>query len=79
MAPSIIGYSLRSIARSTERGSTTALMPRMSAMLQMFDPMMLPIARASSPAIAEKKLMTNSGIEVPSATTVRPTTIGRRP
>ena len=75
----INGYSFRSVSALMTKGSRTALTPRMRAMLAILEPIMLPMARASSPTRTAKKLRTNSGIEVPIATTVRPMTMGRMP
>ena len=53
-------------------GAIIPVMPRISKVLKMFDPTTLPIAISALPSIAERKLMTISGDEVPIPTIVRP-------
>ena len=45
-------------------------------MLAVLEPTTLPSTRPSAPSRAEVRLTTNSGAEVPKATTVRPTISG---
>jgi hypothetical protein len=54
-------------------GENTAHTPRIAKVLKQLEPTTLPIAIALSPLSAEIKLTVSSGIEVPTATIVRPT------
>lgn len=56
-----------------------AVMPRISAMLAMLDPRMLPRAMPVFPERADETLTVSSGMEVPKAITVRPTTVVEMP
>jgi hypothetical protein len=50
-----------------------------SSPIAIFDPTTFPIEIGDDPSIAATILTTNSGKEVPNATTVRPITIGDKP
>ena len=53
--------------------------PKTSAMLQMLLPMTFPTAIMLLSLTEDTTLMTNSGADVPKATTVKPITIGDKP
>ena len=55
-------------------GSMAAVAPRMSSVLQMLEPITLPIAMSPWLVIADDKLMNNSGDEVPMPIIVNPMT-----
>ena len=57
-------------------GLKSAEMPRTRAMLHMLLPTTLPTAIMLLDFTAETTLTTNSGVEVPKATTVNPMTMG---
>ena len=67
-----IGMSRRMVLRVRGSGRIRAQMPRMTKTLKMFEPTMLPIATSLLPAMAESTETTSSGVEVPTATIVRP-------
>ena len=69
------GKSCRSISMSTPTGSTTAAMPSTPRILNMLEPITLPIARSSSWRSALVSEAASSGRLVPSAMMVRPMTI----
>ena len=54
-------------------GETIEQVPSTANMLNIFEPTTLPIAMSPWPPIAEIKLTASSGIDVPTAITVRPT------
>ena len=54
-------------------GAISALIPSMNNPLKTFDPVTFPIAISPLPWIADMTLTISSGVEVPIATTVRPT------
>ena len=60
-------------------GVTKHAAPKINQTLAMFEPTILPIARPAEPPKAASKLTTNSGADVPKATTVMPITIGEMP
>lgn len=66
------GISLVMMLRSTFIGMTIAVTPIMTRILNILLPTTLPIASSALPWIADMRLMTNSGAEVPNATTVSP-------
>ena len=53
-------------------GAIKAVTPRIIAVLKMFEPTMLPIAISAFPWMADMKLTTISGAEVPMPTIVTP-------
>ena len=55
-------------------GQMSAVTPRITNVLMMFEPRMFVIARSVEPSATETMFTTNSGIDVPKATTVRPMT-----
>ena len=75
-ARTVKGMSFFTVERSIVIGATSAAVPTMSMVLKMLLPTTLPTARSVVPLSAEMKLMKNSGIDVPIATTVRPMTMG---
>ena len=70
----LTGMSRRRLLRVIATGAMIAERPRMRAVLNTFEPMMLPTARSEFFSMADTKLTTISGAEVPSATMVRPIT-----
>jgi hypothetical protein len=60
-------------------GLINAVIPNIKAMLLIFEPITFPIAISLFPSSAEPTLTTNSGLLVPNATTVKPTTSGEIP
>ena len=79
VAPNKTGISQRSRRGFTSIGRITAASPRTSATLVMFEPNTLPTARSPEPSIPATRLTTNSGADVPRATTVAPTITGESP
>ena len=61
------------------RGKTRELNPRTSPTLAIFDPITLPTAIVGDPSSAAARLTTNSGNDVPNATTVKPITMVDKP
>ena len=68
-----MGMSRRMLVLVKSMGENTAHTPRIAKMLNVLEPTILPIAMALSPLRAEIKLTVSSGIDVPTATIVRPT------
>ena len=66
------GMSRRMLLRVRGSGRIRAQTPRMTKTLKMFDPTTLPIATSLWPPMAESTETTSSGVEVPTATIVRP-------
>ena len=60
-------------------GNINELTPSTSPTLAILDPTTLPMANGDEPPIAATILTTNSGSEVPNATTVNPITMGDKP
>ena len=60
-------------------GKTSELNPRTSPTLAILDPITLPTAIVDDPSSAAARLTTNSGNDVPNATTVKPITMADRP
>jgi len=60
-------------------GNINELIPSTSPTLAILDPTTLPMAIGDEPPIAATILTTNSGSEVPNATTVNPITMGDKP
>ena len=56
------------------RGEMRAVIPRISRVLNMFEPITFPIAISAFPCMEERKLTTISGAEVPIPTIVSPIT-----
>ena len=54
------------------KGRMVAVAPKMSSVLQIFDPMTLPKAISPLPLRAEEMLINNSGDEVPMPIMVKP-------
>ena len=73
------GTSFQAVPGFTTSGRIIAAIPSTKNMLEILLPKILPIAISDDPDAAENKLITNSGAEVPKATTVRPITIGEIP
>ena len=67
-----IGSSFRRMAEWIRTGPMIAVMPRMRAMLTMFDPYAFPKAMPEFPWRAAKVETTNSGAEVPKPTMTIP-------
>jgi hypothetical protein len=61
------------------RGNTRELNPRTSPTLAIFDPTTLPTAIVVDPSSEAARLTTNSGNDVPNATTVKPITMVDNP
>ena len=76
---SMMGMSRLTTMRWHVIGIRTAARPRTSAMLQMFEPNTLPTAIMLLPLRDEITVTTNSGADVPNATTVSPITIAGIP
>ena len=74
-----MGISRVIIVRWITMGRTIAVIPIIANMLKMLEPMTLPIAIPEFPPIADTPEITNSGVEVPNATTVSPTTRSEMP
>ena len=70
--PMLTGMSRRRLPRVMATGAMMAERPRMSAVLKMLEPMMLPTAISEFRSAEEMKLTTISGADVPMATMVRP-------
>ena len=68
-----MGMSRRMFVLVKSMGDSTAHTPRIANMLKMLEPTTLPMAIALSPLSADMKLTVISGIDVPTATIVRPT------
>ena len=68
--------SRRTALTSQTMGKMIAGKPSTSRILAMFEPTTLPTAISGAPLNTASKLTTNSGEEVPQATTVRPITRG---
>ena len=68
------GISLANVPLPTGIGATMAVHPTIISVLNMLLPTTLPIASPALPLKEERKLMTNSGAEVPKATMVSPIT-----
>ena len=66
------GMSRRMFSLVSTSGRISAQIPRITKTLKMFEPTTLPIATSLLPAAAESTETTSSGIEVPTATIVRP-------
>src|SRR5262245_51073522 len=79
LATVIAGRSNRRVRRSNAIGRISALNPRMKRMLTRLVPTMLPTARPGLPCRTASTPTASSGRLVPSATTVRPTTMGLTP
>lgn len=77
--PIITGTSKRINCLATTSGVTTAASPRITKILKILLPTMLPKARSVWPLKADITLTASSGALVPKATTVRPTTKGEIP
>ena len=73
------GKSRRNSDRCTRSGRIAAAAPRISAMLQMFDPTTFPRLTFPHPRHAESMLTTSSGALVANATSVSPITSGGTP
>ncbi|RIH74188.1 hypothetical protein Mcate_02812 [Meiothermus taiwanensis] len=56
-------------------GATRAVTPRMKRIFRVLEPTTLPMAMAGLPERAAARLAASSGLLVPKATTVRPTTM----
>ena len=76
VAASIISPFFRTDFFDTMIGVMAAVMPRISPIFAMFDPMTLPSAIPSLPFIDDVTLTSSSGADVPNATIVIPMTIG---
>ena len=72
VARRFIGISLLKLLLVMVRGEISAMRPIARQVLNMFEPTMLPIARSELPFIADMKLTTISGAEVPMPTIVSP-------
>ena len=72
--PSPIGMSRRMLPEVRATGAMRAQMPRMTKTLKRFEPTTLPTAMSLLCAMAERTETVSSGVEVPTAMTVRPTT-----
>ena len=70
----LIGMSFLLLRLVIVIGQITAVTPRMSRTLKIFEPMTLPMAISALPCKAPMKLTTISGAEVPIPTMVRPMT-----
>ena len=68
----MIGTSRRSRVALTVSGATKPVAPRIKPMLAMLEPMTLPTAKSLLPASAACTLTSNSGMDVPMATIVKP-------
>ena len=68
-----MGMSRRMLVLVKIIGENNAHTPKMRKVLKMFEPTTLPMAMSVWPPIAEITLIVNSGIDVPTATTVSPT------
>ena len=68
------GISLANVPLPTGIGATTAVTPTIIRQLKTLLPTTLPIASPALPLNDERKLITNSGAEVPNATMVSPIT-----
>ena len=66
------GMSRSVCSRLMVKGKMAAVAPRMSKVLQMFEPITLPNAMSPCPVIADDRLMNNSGDEVPIPIMVNP-------
>lgn len=75
----MIGRSSRNVRISSISGDNNALKPKMNRILTVLVPAMLPIARESLPCRTAPTPTANSGTLVPTATMVRPMTIGGMP
>ena len=60
-------------------GRSSAVMPRISSVLKILEPMTLPMEISAFPCTAPMKLTTISGADVPIPTMVRPMTNSLRP
>ena len=69
------GTSTQVVVLFMFRGTKMAVIPRIANILKMLLPNILPSANAELPFIDDTVLTTNSGVEVPNATTVRPMTM----
>lgn len=67
-----MGKSLFIKSLCTNCGNTKADMPKMKAVLKIFEPMILPNETSSTPESADEILTAASGSDVPRDTTVRP-------
>lgn len=72
----ITGMSTLSVFVDEEHGVIAAVAPRISAMLAMFDPTMLPMLNPGLLAKAACRLTKSSGMDVPNPKIVMPITIG---
>ena len=79
LTATMMGASILMSWNCTFIGESSAVRARMTPMLKIFDPTTFPTARSPRPASAAFTLTITSGILVPIATTVRPTTKGVRP
>ena len=66
------GMSRRVCCRSIAKGRMAAVMPRISRVLQIFDPITLPKAMSPLPLRADEMLMNSSGDDVPMPMMVKP-------
>ena len=68
-----MGISRRIFSLVKTIGRIIAQIPRIIRVLKIFEPVTLPIAISLLPLMADKVLTVSSGIDVPTAITVRPT------
>ena len=74
VTPILRGMSLFRLLLVMVRGAIRAVTPRISMVLNMLDPTMLPMAMSALPWNADRKLTTISGVDVPMPTMVSPMT-----
>ncbi|CSC13149.1 Uncharacterised protein [Vibrio cholerae] len=79
VTPIIIGSSRRNTAEPTESGLTIAVIPKINAILAMFEPRTLPTAVSVFPSRAAVAETIISGAEEPIARIVIPITKGEMP
>src|SRR4030042_5164007 len=77
--PNIMGISRLIIDLLLVSGLNMADMPRIKEILNILLPITFPTAIMLFPFTEETRLTTNSGVDVPKATTVRPMTTGVTP
>ena len=74
-----MGTSMRTIRCLICKGVISPLIPKISKIFAILDPMMLPKTKSAESFIAAFKLMASSGAPVANATTVSPMTMGETP
>ena len=74
-----IGTSMRTIRCLICNGVMSPVIPKMSSMLAMLEPIILPKTKSAESFIAAFRLMASSGAPVANATTVSPMIMGETP